>query len=269
VPAPEAQAAELVALQQAVAANGDARKALTDNLIAAVAAYVRAFTGWYDDLAVRRLAKQIAATVAPTQRVMASQEDAYLAHVTSVLSKRTATPVGPVDVSNLRKGVPADEVYTRLAEQYRWDRSTGTPDAKALGKVLTRASVMNQMDVALAARSEQEKFFTEHKVEGYRRVLHPELSKGGSCGLCIAASDRIYHRNRLMPLHARCCCGVLPLIGGYDPGNSLNNLDLGALYEAAGSTSARDLKKTRYVVHDNGELGPVLAAHGSTDRLAA
>lgn len=259
----------MAAVQTVVKAHATARDALTTQLVAQVRAIVESFTGWYDDLAVRRLAKQVSGLVQPTQRVMASQEDAYLSHVTSMLSGRAARPVGQVVVSDLRAGVAPEDVYARLGEQFRWDRSVGTPEDKALDKVLTRAGVMNQMDVALAARSEAEKFFTEHKVAGYRRVLHPELSKGGSCGLCIAASDRIYRVNRLLPIHARCECGVMPIIGGWDAGNSLNGLDLGALYDAAGSTKAADLKKTRYVIHDNGELGPVLAPKGSTDRLAA
>lgn len=207
-PVPDPQQDSLIeAIRRAVAANGDARHALTGNLVATVAAIIRAFTGWYDDLAVQRLAKQVADVVTPAQRVMASQEDAYLSQVASTMSGRIVRPVGPVDVSDLRTGVPADQVYARLAEQYRWERSVGTGEDDALAKILTRAGVMNTTDVALAARSQAQSFFEEHKVTGYRRVLHPELSKGGSCGLCIAASDRIYHRDQLLPLHARCIPG--------------------------------------------------------------
>lgn len=262
------QTALLVALERAVAANADGRHALTVNLLANVTEVIRSFTGWYDNLAVRRMSKQIAGTVRPVQRVMASQEDAYLAQVSSTLSGRNMRPVGPVDVSSLRAGVPADEVYARLAEQYRWERSVGTTEPDAVSKVLTRAAVMNQTDVALAARSEAQKFFDTHQITGYRRVLHPELARGGSCGLCIAASDRIYHRDHLLPIHARCGCGVMPIIGDFDAGNSLNNLGLGDLYAAAGSTNGWLLKRTRWQVNDHGELGPVLAPKGAADRLA-
>ena len=37
-------------------------------------------------------------------------------------------------------------------------------------------------------------------IRAYRRVIHPELSKGGTCGLCIAASDRIYFVDDLLAL---------------------------------------------------------------------
>lgn len=190
-----------------VVANAEGRRVLTGNLVSTVAQILHLFTGWYDDLAVRRMAKQIASEVQPVQRVMASQESAYLAQVSSVLSKRIIPPVGPIDVSNLRAGVPVDQVYARLAEQYRWDRSIGTAEDVARSKVLTRADVMNQTDVALAARAEAAAFFDANKVTGYRRVLHPELSKGGSCGLCIAASDRTYYKDQLLPIHARCVSG--------------------------------------------------------------
>jgi hypothetical protein len=176
----------------------------------------------------------------------------------SAFSGRTFKPVGPVVVSDLRKGVPPEQVYERLAVQMRYERSTGTPEPDALKHVLDRADVMNQMDVALAARSEAEKFFTSHAIAGYRRIVHPELSVGGACGMCIAASDRVYHKNRLLPIHARCKCGVMPIIGGWDAGHSLNNLDLGSLYTDAGSTSMRDLKATRYQIDEHGELGAVL-----------
>jgi hypothetical protein len=162
-------------------------------------------------------------------------------------------------------------VYERLARQYRYERSTGVDESKALDHVLTRADVMNQMDVSLAARSEAEKFFTEHKITGYRRVIHPELSKGGVCGMCIAATDRVYRKNALMPIHDRCHCGVMPILGGFDAGSALNDRDLslGDLYDNAAGGSQRtgtnmaDLKRTRYAVDDHGELGPVLVPKDS------
>jgi hypothetical protein len=260
-------AAELVALQQVVEAHEHARAVLTDQLVAQVRAIVQAFTGWYDDLAVRRMAKQIGDLVGATQRVMASQEDAYLARTATMLAGRTYRPVGQVSTTDLRAGAVPGEVYQRLAVQYRYERSIGTAEPAALTSVVDRADAMNQMDVALVARSEAEKFFTAHKITGYRRTVHPELSKSGTCGLCISASTRIYRTDRLMPIHNRCCCGVMPIIGGWDAGDALNGLDLKTLYtDAAGGsgragTDARDLKRTRYRVDQHGELGPVLVPH--------
>ena len=100
-------------------------------------------------------------------------------------------------------------------------------------------------------------------------ILRPELAKTGSCGLCIAASDRVYNKASLMPMHGGCNCDVLPIIGAAggtgDPGNSLNNLDLAAVYAEAGNSSdSWDLKRARFEVNEHGELGPVLTVEGHT-----
>ncbi len=96
------------------------------------------------------------------------------------------------------------------------------------------------------------------RVIGYRRVIHPELSRSGTCGLCIASSDRVYKVGELRPIHADCKCTVAPVTAEHDPADDLNQVDLNALYDAGGGTSAAHLKRTRYQVDDHGELGAVL-----------
>jgi len=96
------------------------------------------------------------------------------------------------------------------------------------------------------------------KVTGFRRVVHPEMSRGGSCGMCIVASDRIYHVHELLPIHANCHCTISPVTEDHDPGNSLNKLDLDKFYERAGGNTVAHLKRTRYKVDEHGELGAVL-----------
>ena len=96
------------------------------------------------------------------------------------------------------------------------------------------------------------------KVLSYRRVLHPELSKGGSCGLCVVAADRWYSTSELLPLHANCKCGVAPAGDDADPGFQLNQKDLAKLYGEAGGNTAKALKGVRVQTITHGELGPVL-----------
>jgi hypothetical protein len=77
-----------------------------------------------------------------------------------------------------------------------------------------------------------------------------------------------------MPIHDRCRCETLPIIGEQDPGQSLNGDELRALYDAAGSTKGSDLKRVRVKVREHGEIGPVLtdASHnwrGPTQVAAA
>ena len=84
------------------------------------------------------------------------------------------------------------------------------------------------------------------RIIGYRRVVHPEMSKGGSCGLCVVASTMVYTRANLRPIHDRCNCEVVPITVANDPGDSLNQLDLGDLYQAAGeSNRSAPLKRVR------------------------
>lgn len=246
------------AVEPVMQAQAMARRTVTDQLVAQVLALLAGFTAWFDDAAVARLSTQIAGLVQPSQRVVAALTDAYLARVVSEVRGSGVKPVGVVDVSKLRAGVDPATEYQRLARQYRREVSTGVTVGDAADRVRSRAEVMAGTDVALANRAQAQKFAVVRQVKGWRRVIHPELSKGGVCGLCIAASQRVYSGSRLMPIHDRCVCEPMPIINDVDPGDVLNKSDLEKLYETAGSTKAGDLKRTRYQVDQHGELGPVL-----------
>ena len=56
----------------------------------------------------------------------------------------------------------------------------------------------------------------------------------------------------------------MPVTFTSDPGSTLSNDDLPALYEVAGGTSAAKLK--RVTVEQHGELGPVLTVKGQRFR---
>lgn len=91
-------------------------------------------------------------------------------------------------------------------------------------------------------------------VIGYRRVPHPEIAEGGTCGLCILASTRIYRRGDLEPIHDGCNCTVAEVTAADDPGDALNGLELGEVYEDVGSTDGREAKKVRYRRGPGGRL---------------
>lgn len=99
-------------------------------------------------------------------------------------------------------------------------------------------------------------------VIGFRRVIHPELAKGGSCGLCIVAATQIYKDKHLKKIHDNCNCSVLPIYRTddgkrIDPGASMNRKDLGKLYKAAGDSTLREgLKRTRWKRGPDGTLVP-------------
>lgn len=131
-----------------------------------------------------------------------------------------------------------------------------------------RAERMVNDDIAMAGRDAYRDAMNAAppQVIGYRRVVHPELTKTGeSCGLCIAASTRIYKKKELMPLHNLCKCERVEVYSFGDPGDQINEDDLGELYsdavpddEDGSSTDGRDLKRQRYTVFEHPELGPVL-----------
>lgn len=155
--------------------------------------------------------------------------------------------------------------YQRVAEQYRYQVSArGVDPDKAADSAVVRIGAVAHTDVTLAVREQVRASLGEIPgVTGYRRILRPELSKTGPCGLCVVAADRVYHVKDLQPIHDRCCCETLPIIGSLDPGLTLNAADLEALYGAAGSTGGGKgqggaLKRIRVALAENGELGPVL-----------
>ena len=170
---------------------------------------------------------------------------------------------------SLRAGVPLEEVLLRPAETVRYLQSVDAPSDAATAAGLARLNAIAVTNLQLALRQATVDVLSRAPgVTGYRRILRPYLSKGGSCGLCIAAADRVYGKRDLMPIHARCKCAVLPVTRTGDPGLRINSDDLEQMYDAAGGTEGDRLKATRYRVEEHGELGPVLVLQGQRFRDA-
>ena len=131
---------------------------------------------------------------------------------------------------------------------------------RALGRVRELA----EADIKMAQRERASRILQSaapQGVIGYRRIIHPERSKTGTCGLCLVAANRIYSTGELYPLHTGCQCEVLPVTEEHDPGLYLNREDLDAIYRIAGSTGASDLSNTRIKEYVSGEWGSVLRKH--------
>ncbi|MGV9540919.1 hypothetical protein ACWDSF_06300 [Nocardia beijingensis] len=162
-------------------------------------------------------------------------------------------------------------VMVRVAGEYRYSRSQGRSHDEALAAADNRIRVIVDGNLQVARTLVEEsalqnlrRAFVEGTVDldrepiGYRRVIHPELSIGGVCGLCVVAADRTYQIGELKAIHNLCKCTVLPIFEDYDPGEQLNGDDLEKLYKAAGSNTRDKLKRTRYKLIDHSELGPLL-----------
>ena len=244
-----------------VARQASARDRVASTVQAMVVRLWRQFHGHYDDRAVTAFAAQSARVVRTGQSQTANLTQAYLLRV---LAEMGHAPRRPADLRlppDLRQGVTVDEEFERIVREYRYHRSQGVTVTDSSQRAETRATLVADSDLTLAMREATRQTLVPVKtVTGYRRVIHPELSKGGTCGLCVVASDRVYSVEELLPVHARCACTVAPIVGKFDPGHRLNRADLEALYAAAGSTGAEDLKRTRYKVHQHSELGPTLVA---------
>lgn len=163
-------------------------------------------------------------------------------------------------------------VFKRPAAVYRYAKSKGATDVQAQALAGQRIDDLVDDNLMLSQRLAQQQVLAaaaepvnldgrpkaKTKIIGYRRVIHPELSRGGTCGMCIAASDRIYHVAELLPIHSHCKCTIAAITDEYDPADDLNAVDLNQLYKDAGGTSVAHLKRTRYKVDQHGELGSVM-----------
>lgn len=223
------------------------------------------FREWYDEDRVNAVAARSATTVESAQTQARRRQEAYLRFIYKEMGIPNPTPQdirleypGEVDIYP-REASPLD-VWKRPAEQYRYAISEGATESEALQKAVERIGHNGNMDLSLARREASRAVFeATPEVTGYRRIIHPERSESGfSCGLCVVASTRTYKSKDLLPIHNDCNCDVLPIIGTQDPGKILNDEDLQAIYDAAGSNTAGDLLKTKVSFTEHGELGPII-----------
>ncbi len=185
-----------------------------------------------------------------------------------------------------RGGSAIVEVYKRPARQLEYkiredmkqlELESGTKTAwpervtdEQWKEFTDRMATIVEDDLAATARDEAQKIlWAAPKVIGYRRVIHPEFSKTGTCGLCVVASSRFYTKAELMPLHGNCKCTISPITSTQDLGTRLNREDLDKIYREAGSNYAEDLKKIGVTINEHGELGPILTRKGNHFRDVA
>lgn len=243
-------------------------------LLRQLAALWRDFDKYYDgDLVAARAARSATMVDAATDSVR-RQTESYLRFTYQQfddLQFPTDAEIDQVNEDLLDRLVnPLDE-WNRPAEQFRYAESQGKTRGEAIENAIKRVEELGDMDMALAARNTANNIFkATPKITGYRRVIHPELSESGtSCGLCIAASTRVYSKEELLPLHDHCHCTVMPIVGDDDPGDFFNGQDidlLEELYKAAAGNDAQSLSRVRAKVIYNSELGPYLVEEGSKTR---
>jgi hypothetical protein len=211
-------------------------------------------------------ASEEAAAASNTNTLLAAGLAAQYLAVTSSLIAGQALPAPTLLLPPLRNGVDMEQVFARPAKLFRRLRAKGVDPQTAFARAMALASQITDTNVTLAQREAYQQTLKRLErvagVTGYRRIVHPELARTGSCGLCIVASDQVYHSSQLLPIHGNCNCTVLPVMGILDPGSSLNNTTLTDFYAAAGGNLSEQLKGVRVMVNDHGEYGPVLSYRG-------
>jgi hypothetical protein len=245
-------------VDQAAAAN----TALAERAATQITALWMAFSSWYSAKELEEMAAQCADLSRTAQEMAFGTMVEYIAQVTSLSRGATSLHIPNVRLAPIRKGVPLERVYERPAKAYRTAVAKGKTPEQARKAAYERALGLVDMDLALARRDGSIGALKALRVQRYRRVIRPELSKTGTCLLCLAASLQTYSIKELLPIHDRCKCLVMPIIDGKDPGEQFNEADREAVYRAAGVTGQQELSNLRVKVHEHGELGPILTVAG-------
>lgn len=260
---------ELARITRILDARTAQRTQIQDRVMRAVLELVGSFDRWYSSADIRALTERITAYVEAGQVQIGNLTNSYLSQVAFELTGKGYTPAPLINPGSLRAGVTHEDVYARLAAQYRYLITLGFTDIDALAAVQTRARNLTHMDMLLSVTHQSRGWQDYHRWRMFRRVIRPEASRTGVCGLCLVASDRLYYRGDLLPIHGNCFCDVIPVTRENDPGSILNRDTLDELYADAGfSTYADDLRKTKYVIAEHGELGPILVRDGDNFRDA-
>lgn len=239
------------------------RQGLEANTLSAARRVMSRDVDWFNLRDSWETTSEVSGLVDSAVRQEAAFTQAFQTRMYGELGVAADEPSLSIDGS-LRTGTSSPVAYRRAGADVRRHLVDGAPLDVAVDRAFERVMEMVADDLSLAMREQSRRFFMANRrtTLGFRRVVRPELSTTGTCGLCLVASDNRYSRSDLLPLHTRCRCDVMPITRDYDP-VELNNVDLEALYEAAGSKQAGDLLNVKVLTEAHGELGPriVDAAH--------
>lgn len=165
------------------------------------------------------------------------------------VSKAAGRPPIGITLAELEarlRGVDLDTVYERPFHTTWTALSNGKDAADAVAAGRARAVTAAATDVSLAMRAT---FAVAGaalaNVERFVRV-------GGGCELCASAEGGIYADAGDMELHPNCGCSLEPVV------------EESSTFNAEGSPQS--FEDTDTVVHDHGELGPMLANRGDEFR---
>jgi hypothetical protein len=261
--------ASIQRLQSASDRHVGQRESILIELLKLILGLWSGFDRWDDENALNGMVARTATLVSSATTRTRRAQRSYLSSVLADYGVDTRGLPTLVD-SYPRANTDALEVYRRPVEQFIWKRRNGGTLAESEEAFQERLRKIAEADVLAAEREESLLVYNATpEIIGHRRIIHPEKSRSGTCGLCIVAATQFYKKDELLPLHNGCWCDTAPITATSDPGLHLNADDLKAIYAAAGSTAAEDLKNTRVAIKENGELGPVLVREGQNFKTPA
>lgn len=185
------------------------------------------------------------ALVLDGQALVVAQTDAALSLAAGLATGTDTSPIGldpaPFIGRAGRNGTALETAYGRTLRVAGEDGPARA--ASYLTQVVRTDLQIAQRGAALAHN------LADRRVVGWRRQTSPG---GKTCGLCVAASTRIYRRGDLLAIHRHCRCTVYELYSS-DPirGDLLDMERLQAVYaDAGGLTDARTLGALQYADHE-------------------
>lgn len=248
---------QLAELEAWLGQYGQAVADLDARTVAATWAAYEAVDDWENPAQTLAAAAAAAGTAQAARQMQLGLMGEYTSTVVEILSGiRPSTP--RIEPGYSRNADPFD-VYSRPVFAARDALVEGLDEAAARAEAEQLTEVLSLTDALLARRdAAYETFLASERITHYRRVIRPELSATGTCGLCIAAATKVYTVEDLLPIHTRCKCTVMPILGADDPGEQFNLADLEQIYAGIPATRRAELARFRFRVEDLDELGPVL-----------
>lgn len=232
---------------------------LDTGTVAAILAAYEAIDDWANPTQTLPAASAAVAAGLAGRQAVGEAAAQFVAVVTAILRDNPVVGAVIPALSGYPRNVDPFDVYSRPIFAYRDAIARGLDEQMAQTEAFQRAEMLAMTDNLLARRDAAVQQFERDQVTHYRRVIRPEMSKTGVCGLCIAAASRVYTIKTLMPIHTRCKCDVISILGaGDDPGEQFNLADMKRIYSEIDATRKEDLIRFRYAVTENGELGPLL-----------
>lgn len=214
--------------------------------------------GAYRDAQMAQFLNQALPIVEGAQQQMAALTAAFVSGRTG--SVEASVDPAKVTGAAVRNGTQPADVYSRAFHQVWRDIGAGIDPQQAIESGEKRIEQAALTDLQLTKTHTAQAVMAESGVKRWIRV--PEGAH--TCALCLIASTQTYSVEKLAPIHPGCDCQIAPAPEDFDGSQLLQ--DVHAAVEKAVGTSDPGGRRPDYrdllIVHEHGELGPVLARAG-------